>query len=674
MKKNRYTPLFRGVIITVNLLAAAVLAAGFVAGMNVGYGSQVWKEVLEGKTYIETEEYQQKASESVYDALAAASGSSRMENEGEYDPNRIIRVRDYLENGIVYDTMPESEKKNGICYRLGDLYQWSLKGSSISDDTLNEVYKPLFYGSIQEYANECNEPYNTLVEQIQDAMELLKNDVAVYQENKKTWAFDATNVRYALWDLGNGNVYTNVQELQDGELAQGTLEGYFKKFESYYIFDSRSAQVAQENIGDYYSYNTSELLNEWRTHLEGEYQVYVGIDTAFPVSDSLALSSQRYEEAKEKLSPYIIPVVFCSVVLLVTALWLLVKLSLVLWKVSGIVLENVNTVVRVSIYFVGYELIQILCRLLFGKWAITEAFLLIFKAAVLAALVWEGIQRYKLLEGVRKMAEGNGGTAISTEGLYSDNRKLAEAVNALGEGLRNALQEQVKSERMKADLITNVSHDLKTPLTSIINYVDLMKREKPENPKVQEYLDVLDQKSQRLKQLTEDLVEASRASSGNVALNIEKIDLREILMQTSGEFEERFAARGLVLMADYPKTPLYIQADGRRLWRIIENLYRNVEKYAMPHTRVYLEVKRKGDMAALSMKNISEQPLNISEEELMERFVRGDESRTTEGSGLGLSIARDLTELQHGTFKIYLDGDLFKVLVAFPCAAEEELI
>ena len=228
----------------------------------------------------------------------------------------------------------------------------------------------------------------------------------------------------------------------------------------------------------------------------------------------------------------------------------------------------------------------------------------------------------------------------------------------------------MKSERMKAALITNVYHDLKTPLTSIINYVDLMKREQIGNPKAEEYLQVLDQKSQRLKQLTEDLVEASRASSGNMVLDIQKIDFRELLMQTSGEFGERFMARELTLVEDYPKEPVYVNADGRKLWRIIENLYRNVEKYALPGTRVYLELKEDGKLAVLSMKNISEQPLNISPEELTERFIRGDESRSTEGSGLGLSIAKDLTELQNGSFVVFLDGDLFKVTLSFPSVSE----
>ena len=211
---------------------------------------------------------------------------------------------------------------------------------------------------------------------------------------------------------------------------------------------------------------------------------------------------------------------------------------------------------------------------------------------------------------------------------------------------------------------------MKTPLTSIINYVDLLKREELHNEKANEYLEVLDQKSQRLKQLTEDLVEASRASSGNVVLDIRRIDVKELLMQTSGEFVERFEARGLQLVENFPQNPQYVDADGRRLWRIIENLFRNVEKYAMPHTRVYLDLINDGDRVAFSLKNISENPLNISPEELTERFTRGDESRSTEGSGLGLSIAKDLTEIQQGTFEIYLDGDLFKVTVSFPIASE----
>ena len=668
MKKGHLSFL-RGIVICVNVIAAAVLAVGFVAGMRAGYGGETWKDILEGKAYVETSEFQEQAASAVYDALTAAARDSRMEKDGVYDPNRIIRIRDYVENGIIYDEMPESEKTKGICYRLGDLYQWSLKGTSYTDDVLNESYKPLFYGSIQEYCNECDEEYKAVVDQLVKSMKQIQREVALYQEQQKNWSAQATNVRYLLWDLGNGNVYTNVDSLQS-ETSQDTFAAYFKGLGSYYIYDSRTISVAQQNVGDYYSYNTHDLLEGWNVHLAGEYLVYVGIDTTFPAADVLSTAAMKYQEADQNLQPYILPVVAAAVLLVITAIWILVWLLRFLWNMALVILNHADTVLQVSVFFVGYLLLQILLWVLSGKGVLSIAVLAVFNLVVLAVLVTDGIQRQKLLNAVQEINSEEGDTRIPENGLFARNRQMAAAINDLGDGLRHALQEQMKSERMKADLITNVSHDLKTPLTSIINYVDLLKREDLHNEKANEYLIVLDQKSQRLKQLTEDLVEASRASSGNVVLNICRIDVKELLMQTSGEFIERFEARGLQLVENYPQNPQYVDADGRRLWRIIENLFRNVEKYAMPHTRVYLDLINDGDRVAFSLKNISENPLNISPEELTERFTRGDESRSTEGSGLGLSIAKDLTEIQQGTFEIYLDGDLFKVTVSFPCASE----
>lgn len=668
MKKKRIS-LLRGIAVCVNAAAAAVLAVGFVAGMRAGYGSETWKEILGGKNYVETAEFQEQAASSVYDALEAAVRDSRMEKDGQYDPQRIIRLRDYLDNGTIYDEMPEKEKGNGICYRLGDLYQWSLKGTSYSDDVLNESYKPLFYGSIQEYCNECDEEYKAVVDQLVKSMKQIQREVALYQEQQKNWSAQATNVRYLLWDLGNGNVYTNVDSLQS-ENSQDTFAAYFKNLGSYYIYDSRTISVAQQNVGDYYSYNTHDLLEGWNIHLAGEYLVYVGIDTTFPATDVLSAAAQKYQEADQNLQPYILPMVAAAVLLVVTAIWILVLLLRFLWNMALVILNHAGIVMRVSICFVSYLFLQILLWVLSGKGVLSVAMLAGVNLVVLAVLVTDGMQRQKLLTAIQEINSEEGNTRISESGLFAINRQMAAAVNDLGDGLRHALQEQMKSERMKADLITNVSHDLKTPLTSIINYVDLLKREELHNEKANEYLEVLDQKSQRLKQLTEDLVEASRASSGNVVLDIRRIDVKELLMQTSGEFVERFEARGLQLVENFPQNPQYVDADGRRLWRIIENLFRNVEKYAMPHTRVYLDLINDGKRVAFSLKNISENPLNISPEELTERFTRGDESRSTEGSGLGLSIAKDLTEIQKGTFEIYLDGDLFKVTVSFPIASE----
>lgn len=236
----------------------------------------------------------------------------------------------------------------------------------------------------------------------------------------------------------------------------------------------------------------------------------------------------------------------------------------------------------------------------------------------------------------------------------------------ISNGLSDAVNEQVKAERLKADLITNVSHDIKTPLTSIINYVDLLKREKIEDPRVQNYIEVLDQKSHRLKTLTEDLVEASKASSGNINMEFTKLDLTEMALQAIGEFADKFHVRKLEAVCTTPDEPVFVMADGRRLWRVLENLLNNAGKYAMEGSRIYIDVQKEAHEARFTIKNVSEAPLNISPDELTERFVRGDVSRTTEGSGLGLSIAKSLTTLMHGTLTISIDGDLYKASVAFP--------
>ena len=261
-------------------------------------------------------------------------------------------------------------------------------------------------------------------------------------------------------------------------------------------------------------------------------------------------------------------------------------------------------------------------------------------------------------------------------GLNGDNLVLAKAVNRIGDSVREAVETSMKDERLKADLITNVSHDLKTPLTSIINYVDLIKRERVDNPKVQEYIEVLDTKSQRLKQLTEDLLEASKISSGNIVLHMERINLVELLNQTLGEFSEKFEQKGLMSVVNAPSQAVYVLADSRRSYRVMENLFNNIYKYALEGTRIYIDLgftewksaDGSGSQAGvfLSLKNISAMELNVAPEELTERFIRGDESRTTEGSGLGLSIAKNLTEAMNGMFEISIDGDLFKVVLVFP--------
>ena len=236
----------------------------------------------------------------------------------------------------------------------------------------------------------------------------------------------------------------------------------------------------------------------------------------------------------------------------------------------------------------------------------------------------------------------------------------------------NDVTEQRRFEQMRRDFVTNVSHELKTPLTSIINYVDLMKKEKVDNETVQEYIAVLDRQSARLKKLIEDLMEASKASTGNIKVELEAMDATVMLTQVVGEFEERAKKNQLDIVVDSPEPPVKIMADGRHLWRVIDNLMSNICKYAMPGTRVYLTTEREGDTARMVVRNISRYPLNISADELTERFVRGDSSRSTEGSGLGLSIATSLMSLQGGDFRLTIDGDLFKVTLILPAAETEK--
>lgn len=277
------------------------------------------------------------------------------------------------------------------------------------------------------------------------------------------------------------------------------------------------------------------------------------------------------------------------------------------------------------------------------------------------------IKEYSQIENkLKDVYNGNNQTELKEEDFSMVFKSSVKYLNNISNGLENAVQERMKSEKMKAELITNVSHDIKTPLTSIINYVDLLKKEDIANEKANEYINILDNKSQRLKKLTEDLIEASKVSTGNVSLNLEKINIVELIKQAIGEFEDKFQNKNLQIIVNCNENEININADSRYMYRIVENLFSNIYKYALENSRVYIDISIvDGTNVVIEMKNISKDKLNISADELMQRFVRGDRSRNTEGSGLGISIAQNLTELQNGTFELKLDGDLFKVKLTF---------
>ena len=323
------------------------------------------------------------------------------------------------------------------------------------------------------------------------------------------------------------------------------------------------------------------------------------------------------------------------------------------------ILNNLNINAKIIAIFLGVILISLLLA------SMNILLLLIFWIFVLYMLIKKTNELIKIRDALKDLYNGQTDKRLNIDEFKGELREVSKYINDIQNGFSNAINESIKSERMKTELITNVSHDIKTPLTSIINYVDLLKAEQIENQKAKEYIEVLDSKSQRLKKLIEDLVEASKASSGNLKLNMERINLVELIKQTTGEFEDKFSEKNLNVEINSSDENIYIEADNRYMYRVIENLFSNISKYALEGSRVYIDLTKKENEAKIEIKNISKDKLNITADELMQRFVRGDKSRTTEGSGLGLSISKSLTELQNGKFNVIIDGDLFKVEIVF---------
>lgn len=323
------------------------------------------------------------------------------------------------------------------------------------------------------------------------------------------------------------------------------------------------------------------------------------------------------------------------------------------------------TIALVLCLFTFATLCEIICFVMFGN-PEAATFVLLTRVIEAPVMFFLLIGLLALHNGAKAISKGDITYRIKSNFLIGPLKTHARYLNSINDTINNAVDERLKSESLKTELITNVSHDLKTPLTSIVNYIDLLKKEKLDNPKAIEYIEVIDRQSQRLKKLTIDIVEASKAATGNIEVHYEKTTLNVILLQTNGEYIERLEEKSLILVPEIPDREITVLTDGRLLWRVIDNLMNNICKYSMPGTRVYLTLYEDNGNAYISFRNISKEKLNVNPETLTERFVRGDTSRNTEGSGLGLSIANSLTEIMGGTFSISIDGDLFKVVVSFP--------
>lgn len=338
-------------------------------------------------------------------------------------------------------------------------------------------------------------------------------------------------------------------------------------------------------------------------------------------------------------------------------------------EILGSAMRHTKLVWKVVLLMAVYTVAEFIILYIFYCGADYEGLIagLCLEKIVITGFLLYVINQFKTLqEGSRRLAEGNLTTKIDTSKMLVDFKQHGENLNRIGEGISRAVDERMKSEHFKTELITNVSHDIKTPLTSIINYVDLLEKTEIQDETQKEYLEVLERQSARLKKLIEDLIEASKASTGNLPVNIERLEADVFLTQIAGEFEEKLAVNHLELILGKPEETVYLNADGRHLWRVVDNLMNNICKYAQPDSRVYINLESDEKQVTITFRNMSRYPLNISSDELMERFVRGDSSRNTEGNGLGLSIASSLMELMKGKLTLYVDGDLFKVVLTFP--------
>lgn len=331
---------------------------------------------------------------------------------------------------------------------------------------------------------------------------------------------------------------------------------------------------------------------------------------------------------------------------------------------TGRVLRKIPLVWKTILIVVAILLFELFALFAFENEISALAFFVNIILGIIVIIV--AILLKDIKKGTEEIAKGNIYKKINTKHMFLDIKDHAENINNINNGIAKAVEERMKSERFKTELITNVSHDIKTPLTSIINYVDLLEKEEINNETAKEYIGVLSRQSARLKKLIEDLLEASKASTGNISVNLSQFELGILLTQALGEYEERFAKNNLQVVLNKTDEMLLVMADNRHMWRVFDNILNNIAKYAQPNTRIYIDANRKNNIAEINFRNISKDALNISGDELMERFVRGDSSRNTEGSGLGLSIAKSLTEVQKGKLDIQIDGDLFKVRLAFP--------
>lgn len=667
-ERKRYSITAKAIVLTLQLIAAIATAAGVVLLSACVNNNMLNMSDLGDSQFVGSGYFERTFSNQMENLLTYLSLKARFEEDGRYDEGLAMSVAASEEEIEQYKMFSNKYDQGGT-----NLYYWLGNESGVTATNMDQVS-----GMEDAYGR---------------AMSL--GQYVCY--NSDTFSFD-TNIggverdyyrNMSLYNIIAGNKSVLIVAVDESFPQNDDLATAKKEFEKLYPWAMRSLWLITGGgvlwlfCLCYMTVVAGKSSEDLDIHLMKPDRIKTEIPAVIlllsAVSMSLLVEKMR-QQAYGTMGRLVVVITFT---VLMDVLFMGLYLSLVRRVKGDIFFENsiihwllAGTREALTSRYMGLAgVLQI--------WGLIAADTLLAWLAFARGLIWalvllvifllftaiyfsqRAIERRQILDAIKWITEGEIDYKLNTEQFHADERKLADGINHIGEGLSEAIGESVRDERMKANMITNISHDIKTPLTSIINYIGLLEREKIDNPNVQTYLGVLKSKSMRLKQLMEDLMEVSRISSGNISLSMADIDLVELVRQTGGEFNERFEQKGLNVITKLPQDTCMIYADGQQMWRVISNLYNNVAKYAMPDTRVYVEVSRTEHHAAFSIRNISEAELHVDANALAERFVRGDEARSTEGSGLGLSISKMLTELMGGRFEIDLDDDLFRVRVTF---------
>ena len=636
--------------------------------------------------------------------------------------NGLLFNKEYLDSGDNLDSEEDflqetpilySTLANNISHSYDDYLAASNNLSSSSDSY--DYYGDINYYCDLDYYAVISGGYSNVARtysNVKAASTIGSNDAYIYYNNSSDAIDTNCNLNSSTFNSGfsdasNYSIAIGYSEGNSSKLyydtfsvpsAKNIFDHYLPYSDLFIVLGCVSAIIAILSIVGLVfatgraSNGSDQVVTVFYDHTFTEVSLALLAGTIFIALYSTALVMDGYFDSSPAIPLYLVAMItaifaICSIVAMCIGLSLVrcckartifknsitVRCLRKIFSFLATVINGKGYTIRAIIIFAIYSICNVICILIMADWSFIFPSCIPWIGLQIALGIWLICDAYgmsKAVKAVDEISAGNVSYQIDTSNLVGQKKDFANRINHIGSGLKDAIATSVKDERLKAQLITNVSHDIKTPLTSIISYVDLLKREDIKDETILRYIDVLDQKSARLKTLTEDLVEASKVTTGNIELHLTNINFTELLDQAIGEFQDKYMSKHLTVVTDICKKSPIIYADGQRTYRIIDNLLGNIYKYSTEGTRVYISLTADDEIMTLTLKNISDAPLNISPDELTERFTRGDQSRNTEGSGLGLSIAKELTILQEGTFNIHLDGDLFKVIVTFHIASQ----